>query len=130
MTNQEILTKAIKKAIDGGWAKSPSGRKWDKPKSFEVLGDVVDFNWDDPRQRYRWQTTALIFNYDFAKALWPPMPEIKCPHCHVAIFSGLRHPSPCPFSQMVIGDIQPWKYHLQQMVIADDPIKYLEANYD
>lgn len=46
---------------------------------------------------------AIIFNHDFAKALWGG--EIQVVPAD-------------PYTRVN------WKYHLQQMVIADDPIDY------
>ena len=86
MSNQEILTKAIQKAIAAGW----------KPKSWSrdtIRSFMIDYK---PEQ--------YIFNHDFAKALW-----------------GEEIPNPERY------DIEQtaWSYHLQQMVIAEDAIKYL-----
>ena len=48
-----------------------------------------------------------VFDHDFAKALWGeediPLPQ---PHDNLSQLN--------------------WAYHLQQMVLAEDPIKYLE----
>lgn len=112
MTNQEILEKAIQKAVAGGWT-SPLVNENEKALTIAYQYFADRFG------------GGIIYNHEFAKALWPPAHEAKCPYCSIAMFSGLRHPIPCPFSQMVIGDTQLWKYHLQQMVIAEDPIKYL-----
>ena len=49
----------------------------------------------------------IIFNHDFAKAFWKGG--------HVDIFNG-ENPE----------IIDSWKFHLQQMVSEDEPLKYLE----
>lgn len=54
----------------------------------------------------------IIYNHDFAKALWGEEPmelgsEPVYPRMDLTTY------------------IEPWKYHLQRMVIADDPIQYL-----
>jgi hypothetical protein len=46
----------------------------------------------------------LIYNHDFARALWGK--EAPNNHCKMA-------------------GLDMWQYHLQQMVVADDPIAYL-----
>jgi len=51
------------------------------------------------------QPFETIFNHDFAKAFWG------------------EHDN-----QMAMTAQPNWQYHLQQMVIADDPIKYLGEN--
>lgn len=74
MTNQEILTKAIEKAMQSGQISAEE----------------------------------LIFNHDFAKALWPGWDLT-------------------PENAKLIGKPPRPVFHryLQEMVIADDPIKYL-----
>lgn len=100
MTNQEILTKAIEKALNMGWS----------PRPFWTLHMVHDdntcaFEWENSEgiEDETWHILEVIYDHDFAKALW-----------------GEAH--------SLLGE--PWKAdwqeHLQQMVIADDPIKYLE----
>ena len=46
----------------------------------------------------------LIYSHDFARALWGK--EAPNNHCKIA-------------------GVDMWQYHLQQMVIADDPVSYL-----
>lgn len=112
MTNQQILEKAIKKAIDGGWSR---GEYFQNDGKFEfdgdrfICGDFSEHNF------------VAIFNHDFAKALWG---------------EELHHETfivPKELNKRFAGtqnlDIKPtWQYHLQQMVIAEDPIKYLGEN--
>lgn len=117
MTNRQTLTKAIQKAIDGGWdpALITNGwgmDDWRKPEVDEN-GDISQYDGDDS-----WKTLpkeALIFNHDFAKALWGE--EWK---------SAELLPHIPPKDTYRVGTITPcWQFHLQAMVIADDPIKYL-----
>jgi len=54
----------------------------------------------------------IIFSHDFAKALWG---EEELQHVNQA------------FSKVVKDG---WRRHLQQMVIAEDPIKYLGENLE
>lgn len=89
MTEQQILEKAIQKAIDGGWA---DGETW---LNFTIWKAALP------------NVPSFIFNHDFAKALWGEG-EIE-ENEHISIQD-------------------PWKIHLQQMVIADDPIAYLGEN--
>lgn len=111
MTNQEILTKAIEKAITGGW--DFFGKK---PIYFEVEGEQLDthelmVSVKLEVNRY-WSVyqSWIIFNHDFAKALWG---------------EEIAHRETEPFEY---SETEAWKYHLQQMVIADDPIAYLGDN--
>lgn len=49
----------------------------------------------------------LIYNHDFARALW-----------------GKEAPN----NYCKLTDVDMWQYHLQQMVVADDPVAYLGEN--
>lgn len=117
MSDAEILEKAIQKAVDGGWDffDKYDGVGWEvitglhgsallmlKDES-TLTGGVTGFDYQ-----------AIIFNHDFAKALWGERKILRnVPH---GVEVDTSHPG--------------WQYHLQQMVIADDPIKYLGDNLD
>ncbi len=101
LSNIKILEKAISKATDNGWVNYEDY----KP---------VDLSAGDVGLEYSKAAVVLphcmIFHHSFAKALWANEPGVR-----------------------IYGDapvvIQPaWSFHLQQMVIADDPIKYLGEN--
>lgn len=99
MSNQEILEKATKKAIDGGW----TGRGTN-------VDNIVQ---EAMHQIYEpeFSVTDIIFNHDFAKALWPGK--------GLGIMEYRRGRE---------VEAEHWRYHLQRMVVADDPIKYLGEN--
>lgn len=105
MSNQEILTKAIEKAIAGGF--DPTPLEWDKDTSAEKLAQYYS-TCCTINEAYE-----LFYNHDFAKALWGDNDDDR---------------------MVIIGETNwrkwplPWQYHLQKMVIADDPIKYLGDN--
>lgn len=101
MTTQEILTKAIEKAIGGGWTNYGVLENVRIP--IEALDDIilVELITDKYVRVVNYQ--FIIFNHDFAKALWG---------------EGWNFDSTQPN----------WEYHLQTMVIADNPIKYLGKN--
>lgn len=129
MDNQAILTKAIQKSIDGGWkmfgfrvddyippwyvvkgGEMPTPKVVEKwvPENSLLICDMND-------HYYVW--THLIFNHDFAKALWGEGPVYA--RSGKPIDSGITyHDETC----------LAWQYHLQQMVIAEDPVKYLGEN--
>lgn len=110
MTNQEILTKAITQAIAGG-CKLFEIPKWAvKDEDGELyLGSLSKFEdqewFSEDYEVLRYET--IIFNHDFAKALWGEK------NIHFKQYGVLENA---------------WKVHLQQLVIADDPIKYLGDN--
>lgn len=98
--NEAILSKAIEKAIAGGW----------KPNI-----DAQDFL--DGEQ---FTEEGFIFNHDFAKALWG---EYKPEEIPIGRPADGKYPD-----NLTHRGLRKWQYHLQQMVIADDPIKYLGEN--
>jgi hypothetical protein len=139
MTNQQILEKAIQKAIDAGWLKPTK-----KPIKSVVVqledGDCYiqfwrgmnDMAWSETWDSYH----ELIFNHNFAKALWPGylgyIPGINDDNNNNVegywkLMNAQDH-----WGQDEGGAAffkgKLYEYHLQQMVIADDPIKYLGEN--
>lgn len=88
MTNEEILNKAIKKAIEGGMSNDSSYKKMIKDGSIALLARLDSYR-------------NTIFSHDFAKSF---------------------------FGRKRMGTVGPqeWSYHLQQMVIESEPLKYLE----
>ncbi len=106
MTNKEILEKSITKAIEGGWRD-----EW-------FLNRLNDYEWNDKENGwFDWEhhvlATDFIFDHDFAKALWGSKRE----HMKAITVNGKGS-----YSKPA------WKYHLQQMVIAEDQIRYLGEN--
>lgn len=108
---QTVLTKAIQKAIDGGW----------KPKSKPGVARFTGGNEED----YLVFTAPLyIFSHDFAQALWGEEPYHE-------YAEGETHQSndgekiEYDFQVEDTFAIVNWQYHIQQMVIAPDPIAYL-----
>lgn len=128
MTSQQILEKAIQKAIDGGW--SPRGIQFDCVTDDEPKGYAWTGTWECYQQMqakgYLPPDThpeprlvdvdpeLFIFNHDFAKALWGAEKEPCDEYCG------------CELKVEGEPALQPtWKLELQQMVIANNPIKYL-----
>lgn len=123
MSNQEILEKAIQKAIDGGW--KPRGLDGEQYKSFELPGSPMNENNYSLLIRFGgfggevMAYEELIFDHDFAKALWPEnLCQCGAPYnsTHDAVSGG---------KVTVHRYVDDWKHHLSHMVIADDPILYL-----
>lgn len=107
MTHQQILTKAIQKAIDGGWYHEYiSDLNW---SSRDLSGWLLDLG----------NYPSVIFNHDFAKALFGEEEPAMGYRRDAGGYRVFGQPT-------TLG----WKYHLQQMVIADDPIKYLGEHLD
>lgn len=117
MTNKEILEKAIQKAIDGGyegwgWPSSQDLLKWEWDDEDKVFSDGKGCDYESINLE------AVIFNHDFAKALWG----------EASTSDKLWHKIEAPMENgrdYLLHVMPSWQYHLQQMVISDDPIKYL-----
>lgn len=102
MSNQEILTKAIHKATDGGW--KPESRLQTFAMTKLIGTQIVEIT-DSYKDLYF--VESIIFNHEFAKALWG---EEMVKEYH---------------SVNVCCSQPAYAYHLQQMVIAPDAIEYL-----
>ena len=96
--DKDILEKAIAKAIVGGW-KYYEGEEG-QPDADEILNIIQSST--HTIQCYE----HIIFNKGFAKALWGDD--------YIANKKMFANHA--------------WQYHLQNMVISDDPIKYLADN--
>lgn len=117
MSNQEILEQAIQKAIDSGYelVKNPDWL-W-KVGEGTATGLCIHIVPDEKKVglityiSYPINYERIIFNHDFAKALWG-----GCKFCNPSAGRFTKdHPNH-------------WQSILQQMVIAGNPIKYLGEN--
>ena len=121
MSSQEILAKAIEKAIAGGW----------QPFSFDIASVdyrkgrlernvIIQVHATDGDIHIMYNLEAIMFNHDFAKALWGDKR-----------INAERHIEASGYAPMKLLETLPaWQYHLQMMVISEDPIKYLGENLD
>lgn len=124
MTNEQILKKAIEKAMKNGWRLGDAPRMDDAEWVASHVGD-----------------RDIIFTHDFAKAMFPDEYEttthIKCfgkKTCQshdLGLFDGYppKYCYECG-AEMIEVDVKQkttrdWQFHLQQMVISEDPIKYI-----
>jgi hypothetical protein len=108
VTPEQILTKAIEKAIANGW-KVSQYNELSSVTPDAYLGYVVELtNYMDAYREFDYMT--VIYSHDFAKALWGEK-----------VLAYMTDDPERPEHYL-------WQYHLQQMVIADDPIKYLGDN--
>lgn len=142
MTHGQILKKAIEKAVKNGW-KPPI----DKDKIYLGIKEIPIYGLGFfYRPKYKkitleQSTTATIvdyshflFSHDFAKAFWGN--QLLCYDCgepvktpilltannaQVVIGTGQ-----CSCSRQFENNEEAWEYHLQQMVLEDDPISYLK----
>lgn len=115
MTNKQILEKAIQKAIDGGWKYKEFMFDYKYPNFKKTwTGNIIIAKSKDSTA-VNINYIELFFNHDFAKALW-----------------GEELVQNRDYSKTITDDtdwiVTSWQYHLMQMVISEDPIKYLGEN--
>ena len=124
MKNEQILQKAIEKAIKNGYALKCKANYSDlfnysdtriklvhayQDKSINTFVEIES----DPGGGWMENCYSIIFDINFAKAFWG----------EENLFSYT-----IPYGKYE-GDtevMQAYEYHLQQMVLSEDPIKYLE----
>jgi hypothetical protein len=105
LSNEQILTKAIRKFRGNNLLPF---RVLEVPG---VSGLCVEWTFPDSFRRLD-HYFAIIYSHDFAKALWGDRfinPEMRDD-------TG---------SRVIAIKQTAWRYHLRQMVTADDPIEYL-----
>ena len=112
MTNEEILKKAIEKAANNGWYVN------DVDKYIEEIfkdGSITNCI-----------AIYIIFSHDFAKAFWGE--EKNYSNCGLEVDGWEDDESHCwcNVHEETKYPIVAWQYHLQQMVLEEEPIKYLE----
>ena len=111
MSNEEMLKKAIEKAIKNGW-----------DYKYELKPIKIAQNKD---YFYEWKIRAIIFDHDFAKAFWKDKEPICycCSRINDKELVDGKILSVCGKEYRIL--LPAWQYHLQNMVISKDPIKYL-----
>ena len=118
MNNSEILESAIKKACTNGyeWTHGP----WLGDPYEALIRDSVYFN--------------IIFSHDFAKAFFGR--ELLCYDCGEPVGAPLGNESiqigtgTCDCGRQFENNQEAWEFHLQRMVILEDPIQYLKQFLD
>lgn len=117
MTNAEILKKAIQKALDRGWPSILAASLVDWNVSQDPInGKLVVAQSISARHVSLQSFEEVIYDRYFTKALWGDE-EYMC----LCAYEDWCCQEDCSSKPM-------WQYHLQQMVIAEDPIKYMGDN--
>jgi len=106
MTNEQILKKAIEKAMRGGWKDTVIGVE-------EMFGEAYDAWWLGNNHYF-----MFLFSHDFAKAFWG---EEEITVEDINPYSGANSEG-----VTIGGQIIAYEYHLQQLVLEKKPLKYLE----
>lgn len=122
------LEKAIQKAIDGGWRQNNSYRLSDEyfPSIDEdgIITARFDITPEGKLMASAQPRRFSIFDHQFAQCLWgeklvSDLPDSRKYHNAQDLWWGTED---CKFDGAV------WQYHLQQLVISEDPLAYLEQN--
>lgn len=116
MTNQEILRRAIEKAAVNGYKISHGKLNiWETKDSviFVTFHDSTDLN-------IKIAMNTIIFSHSFAKAFWGEEPQICKSYRRMHEVT-----SDCDAGSYN-SNYKNWQYHLQQMVLKEEPLKYLE----
>lgn len=111
MSDQEILHKAVSKAEDNNYK---------FPRENCMFYPLINSDFEYPYFYYTEEWTGtwslhineIIFDHGFAKAFWGT-------HTNDA---GWTKES----NYTKLERIEEWQYHLQQMVLEEEPLKYLE----
>lgn len=117
-----ILGRAIQKAIDGGWDDFDTTEWW---KVYYAYGDrlMVEFRPAQDAMGMFYSYKDIIYSNDFAKALWGDGKEVEVPEIGGGTYTH--------FLWNELGTVLPryaYQWHLQQMVISDNPIQYIADN--
>ncbi len=114
--NEEVtLRKAINKAMHNGFRFSQIWGAVEDEWTWQIYGgdrDIVFFSDSISPNPWRMNYETLIFNQDFAKALWG-----EKVHRQPVTRSGEE-------TEFVL-QAPAYLWHLQQMVVADNPLEYL-----
>lgn len=130
MTDQEILCAAFAKAVKGGfkysWFNENTELIW-RNWPVGINGNIGQFIIATGNSWVPILAEALIFDHEFAKGLWGEK------WIRVEIYDGAKT-SKNPISDKAADTFvsvrhnqRAWRAHLQQMVLHENPIKYLEA---
>lgn len=131
-TNQEILQKAIRKAVDGGWELPQNAYEYIVLKDLRIDLSIVN---EDTVGSWKMAYQEIIFNHEFCKALWGKQELWVTVMTMMDSDKKILQASPLDKKvDMDIHDpqrtinIEVWRWHIWQMVWSDDPIKYLGEN--
>ena len=104
MTDEQILKESIEKAKNDGW------KIFKEKANKKTWKDIIKYK----------QYFNLIFSQDFAKAFWGEIP-LYCSACD----RTHRTKSDCD-AGFGYKDLLAWEFHLRNMVLSKEPLKYLE----
>jgi len=123
MTRQEILLLLLSQAVANGF----EFRRWYQAH--------ISLEWKGAEEAVEVLTSegrlyALLFSHDFARALWKKGAQMNfiVPSMTYSRLNGKGEVVTInrkPFTRRTIkADV--WKYHLRQMAVSEDPLRYLK----
>ena len=122
MKREEILRKSIEKAEKNGYQVAAYWQKFEEAQP-GVFGSKRsrDFFMNKTWNRYY----GVIFSHSFAKAFWGSIPV--CRDCKGSIDKDNKPQNGkyCSQGWHEAYLLLPWQYHLQQMVLEENPLEYL-----
>lgn len=113
MKDEEIILKSFNKAIENGFALHEDfsiGNGYPDPEYYYDCDDGSRHSF----RYYPWPFYGIIFSHDFAKSFWKDDKKLRLTIIHDGDEYYTQH-----------GE-SAWQYHLQQMVLESEPLKYLE----
>jgi len=124
MTSKEILEKAIVKAIKNGYTINPGI----DPSIIRCRVSDTRIRWFIFNSRIEQEIPyteasiyGVIFSLNFAKAFWGDSNSAGTTH------DNSPTGKPIELGSQNDSGVPMWQYHLQQMVLIEDPPKYLES---
>lgn len=123
MKDEEILKKAIGKAIKNGWGGWVCPWRVVRRKKLvmvELQASKIGFEDSD---LHPW---LLIYDHDFARAFWGDKHFFHNPMRTQKDYRKKEEVATRINASEFTWEGEEWQYHLQQMVLEADPIKYLE----
>lgn len=123
MTKEQILKKAVEKAIKNGW-KPFKGIVYEVEttdyhiifytrKKYQRVNKGSSMRWGLGMSR-----NDAIFNHKFAKAFWGEEMTSAIPDTIQVLLGKFKYNG--------ISLRPDWVYHIQQMILEEEPLKYLE----
>lgn len=119
LSDEQILKKAIEKAVKNGW-----GWSW-----FDGTEKLIKENFGGGAYCYSIKNRSgnnhpvnvyeLIFSHEFAKAFFGEKP--------LKVYGGLWNTYNEKPTTIELHEVPVYKHRLQQMVLEENPIKYLES---
>ena len=121
MKNEQILKKAINKAIKNGWDICPKNARW--YIDGEHRADWLCIDYGDGGAENQYSINDVIFSHDFAEAFWGEGEPVMIDGQEFYKFDWINWLG----EEMRDAHCLPaWQYHLQQMVLKKEPLKYIE----